>query len=155
MRRLAAHPAHGPYPVHLVSEASAPGRGPALLRPGSEFAGSGLLVHHPSPGAPGPRVHAQVPQEPSPALQPPLALVRRQELGQLLSQEHPQGLRDTGSKHSHQCSDKHLSAHFCPQLLQTIPPRPLTCSFGYLSKMHLSSFKLLHKDPLLLSNMIY
>jgi len=93
-----------------VSEASAPGRGPALLRPGSESAGAGLLVQHAGPGAPGPRVHAQVPQEPSPALQPPLALVRRQELGQLLSQQHPQGLGDTGR------SDKHLRTHARPHI---------------------------------------
>lgn len=128
MRRLTAHSAHGPYPVHLVSKTSAPGRRSSLLRSGSVSAWAGLLVRHPSPGALGPCIHAEVPEKTYSVLHPPLALIRRQQLGQLLSQQHPQGLWDTwmqnfrnGTQNTLTKTQKYtvqfvLNTLICPQL---------------------------------------
>ncbi len=72
-----------------MSETSAPSRRYSLLRSSFE---SGLIVHDPSPGAHGPSVHVQVPQQRSPILHPPLTLIGCQELRQLFAQQHLQGL---------------------------------------------------------------
>lgn len=54
---LATHAAYGPYPVHLVSEATTPWRS-SFFDAGFVFSGYGMVVKETSPHAPGPGVHA-------------------------------------------------------------------------------------------------
>lgn len=55
---LAAHAADGSYPVHLVSEAATPRRGPPFLVCRFVFPRCGLVVKETSPHPPGAGVHA-------------------------------------------------------------------------------------------------
>lgn len=55
---LATHAAYGPYPVHLVSKAATPRRGPPLLDSRFVFPGCGVVVKEASPHPSGAGVHA-------------------------------------------------------------------------------------------------
>ena len=93
---LTAHPADGSYPIHLVSEAAAPGRGSPFLVASLVSPRRGLVVQEARPHSLGARVHAQVPQQAYPrahVIQSPLPLVRLQNLRQLLAQQTSEGLQ--------------------------------------------------------------